>query len=53
MSEKEFLLNFACIELSHAKEILDESKKMLHDADILVESAEKHLKDVFCANETH
>lgn len=53
MSEKEFLLNFACIELSHAKEILDESKEMLHDADMLVEAAKKHLEEALCADETH
>lgn len=53
MSEKEFLFNFACIELSHAKKMRDEAKEKLRDADILVESAEKHLKDVFCADETH
>lgn len=27
MSEKEFLFNFACIEISHAKKMRDEAKK--------------------------
>ena len=37
MSEKEFLLNFACIELSHAKEILDESKKYIQAFDRMLD----------------
>lgn len=53
MSEKEFLFNFACIELSHAKKMRNESKEKLRDADMLVEAAKKHLEEVLCADETH
>ena len=53
MSEKEFLFNFACIELSHAKKMRDEAKEKLRDADMLVETAKKHLEEVLCADETH
>lgn len=53
MSEKEFLFNFACVELSHAKKMRDEAKEKLHDADMLVEAAKKHLEEALCADETH
>ena len=34
MSEKGFLFNFACVELSHAKKMRDEAKEKLHDAEM-------------------
>lgn len=53
MSEKEFLFNFACIELSHAKKMRDEANEKRSDADMLVEAAKKHLEEALCADETH
>lgn len=53
MSEKEFLFNFACVELSHAEKMRDEAIEKLRDAVRLVEAAKKHLEEALCADETH
>lgn len=51
MNEKEFLFNFACVELSHAKKMREEAKEKLRDADILVAAAKKHLEEALEADE--
>lgn len=50
---KNFCLTSLVLNYHMQRKFWTNPKKMLHDADILVESAEKHLKDVFCADETH
>lgn len=52
MSEKKFLFNFACVELLHAKKMRDEAIEKLRDADMLVETAKKHLEEALRADET-